>query len=60
MVKAVGGAQNFCQRRRVTDGNFFIAFFTFYDFLSVKNMIRAKKNNQNLWSETNTFNIFHK
>jgi hypothetical protein len=26
-------------RRRVTDGNFFIAFFTFYDFLSAKNMI---------------------
>jgi hypothetical protein len=24
---------------RVTDGKIFIAFFTFYDFLSVKNMI---------------------
>jgi hypothetical protein len=39
---------NFCQRRRrrrrVTDRKFFIAFFTFYDFLSVKNMMRAKKN----------------
>jgi hypothetical protein len=46
---------NFCQRRRrrVTDGNFFIAFFTFYDFLSVKNMFWAKKKFQNFWCETN-------
>jgi hypothetical protein len=27
----------------MTDGKNIIAFFTFYDFLSVKNMIRAKK-----------------
>jgi hypothetical protein len=27
----------------VTDGYFFIAFFTFYNFLSVKNMLWAKK-----------------
>jgi hypothetical protein len=31
-----GGAR---RRRRVTDGKKFIAFFTFYDFLSLKNMI---------------------
>jgi hypothetical protein len=30
-------------RRRVTDGKKILLFFTFYDFLSVKNMIRAKK-----------------
>jgi hypothetical protein len=30
----------------------FIAFFTFYDFLSVKNL--SKKKIQNFWSETNT------
>jgi hypothetical protein len=52
---------NFFQRRRrrLTDGNCFIAFFTFYDFLSVKNMIWAKNNFQNFWCETNSFNIFH-
>jgi hypothetical protein len=34
----------FCQRRRrrVTDGHFFIAFFRFYNFSSVKTMIWAK------------------
>jgi hypothetical protein len=48
---------NFCQRRRrrrqrVTDGKIFIAFFTFYDFLSVKNMIWAKKNSKFLvWNQ---------
>jgi hypothetical protein len=52
----------FCsrRRRRVTDGKKFIAFFTFYDFLSVKNMFLAKTIFQNFWSETNTFPyIFH-
>jgi hypothetical protein len=43
----------------VTDGKKIIAFFTFYDFLLVKNMMSAKKYFQNFWSETNTFNIFH-
>jgi hypothetical protein len=37
----------------VADGKKFIAFFTFYDFLSVKNMFKAKKKIQNFWSETN-------
>jgi hypothetical protein len=30
------------RRRRVTDGNFFFAFLTFYDFLSVKTCFEQK------------------
>jgi hypothetical protein len=53
----VGVAQISVQRRRVTDGNFVIAFFAFHDYLSVKSMLGAKPNLQKNWSESNTFNI---
>jgi hypothetical protein len=37
---------------------FLLLFITFYEFLSLKNMIWAKKN-QIFWRETKTFNLFH-
>jgi hypothetical protein len=41
-----GGGDGACQTEKNS-----LLFFTFYDFLSVKNMILAKKYFQNFWCD---------
>jgi hypothetical protein len=50
MVLTLGLAKKFV----VTDGFFFFAFFTFYEILTVKNMLGRVERNRNMQKSTRT------